>query len=253
MTEGENTIVVFTARSPERIVREGGSQAWVLNPARAQLCKWLVCTQNRRNPNHEFSDATEAHGCGFLLGKVSGVLESADEADQKRWLIAISEFARINYPNLWDHRRNPVRYTSLEDLGISMEGLVFQAVPSSGALPRSAPRPAFSAKVAIKERLAVSGYAREKFWQAVDVLATSDRSIQERLAWAAQYLIRLNSDDLPEEYRRELSALLQDLTKEEAPGSEGRIEATTRRLTSEQGAKIASRILSVYTGLHGGI
>ena len=54
----EDTIVVFTARSPERIVREGGSKAWVLNPVRAKQCTWLVCTQNRHNPDHEFSDAT---------------------------------------------------------------------------------------------------------------------------------------------------------------------------------------------------
>ena len=66
-----DTIVVFTARSPERIVREGGSQAWVLNAARAKQCTWLVCTQNRHNPDHEFSDATQEHGSAFLLGKVS--------------------------------------------------------------------------------------------------------------------------------------------------------------------------------------
>ena len=65
-----DTIAVFTARSPERIAREGGSQAWVLNPARAKLCSWLVCTQNRHNPDHEFSDATEAHGSAFLVGKI---------------------------------------------------------------------------------------------------------------------------------------------------------------------------------------
>ena len=41
----DDVIVVFTARSPERIIRDGGSQAWVLNPARAKLCRWLVCTQ----------------------------------------------------------------------------------------------------------------------------------------------------------------------------------------------------------------
>lgn len=152
MNEKENTIVVFTARSPERIVREGGSQAWVLNPARAKLCKWLVCTQNRHNPDHEFSDATEAHGCGFLLGKISGIQASADEAIQKRWLITISEFARINYPNLWDHRRNPVRYTSLEELGISLNGVEFQAMStSSEPLPQSEPRPAHPTMLTIEE------------------------------------------------------------------------------------------------------
>jgi hypothetical protein len=152
MNEKEDAIVVFTARSPERIVREGGSQAWVLNPARAKSCKWLVCTQNRHNPDHEFSDATEAHGSGFLLGKVSGVVESADEAAQQRWLITISEFARIDYPNLWDHRRNPVRYASLEELGISLDGLEFQTVPdASKRLPQSEQRAPLPATLTILE------------------------------------------------------------------------------------------------------
>ena len=126
-----DTIVVFTARSPERIVREGGSQAWVLNAARAKQCRWLVCTQNRHNPDHEFSDATQEHGSAFLLGKVSGISRAApEESDdgKERWLIRISEFARIEVPDVWDHGRNPVRYASLEKLGIDPAGLDFQPV-----------------------------------------------------------------------------------------------------------------------------
>lgn len=138
MNDTEDAIVVFTARSPERIIREGGSQSWILNPARSKLCTWLICTQNRRNPDHEFSDATEPHGSGFLLGKVSAVRKSQEEGDGDRWLIAISEFALINVPDLWDHGRNPVRYTSLEKLGISLDGIEFQSIPQDvEAPPRS--------------------------------------------------------------------------------------------------------------------
>lgn len=129
MTEGEDAIAVFTARSPERIVREGGSQAWVLNPARAKNCTWLVCTQNRHNPNHEFSDATEPHGTAFLLGKISAIRKSQEPGDDERWMIAISEFARINVPDGWDHGRNPVRYTSLAQLGIAPEKETFEPMP----------------------------------------------------------------------------------------------------------------------------
>jgi hypothetical protein len=125
MNDQQDTIIVFTARSPERIVREGGSQAWILNPIRAKICTWLVCTQNRHNPDHEFSDATEAHGSAFLLGKISAVRKSPESAEG-RWIIEISEYARISLPNAWDHGRNPVRYTSLGELGISLEGLEFQ-------------------------------------------------------------------------------------------------------------------------------
>jgi hypothetical protein len=126
MHDETDTIVVFTARSPERIVEEGGSQAWVLNPARAKLCTWLVCTQNRHNPDHEFSDATEPHRAAFLLAKVSGVAPPNDGSDSDRWLVTISEYARINVPDVWDHGRNPVRYARLDELGISPDGHDFQ-------------------------------------------------------------------------------------------------------------------------------
>ena len=126
--DSANTIVVFTARSPERIVREGGSQAWVLNPARAKLCSWLVCTQNRHHADHEFSDATEAHGSGFVVGKIEAIRQSQEDDCEARWLIAISEYAMINVPDVWDHGRNPVRYTTLSELGIDPDKLKFKPV-----------------------------------------------------------------------------------------------------------------------------
>jgi hypothetical protein len=135
MSDAEDTVVVFTARSPERIVREGGSQAWVLNPARAKGCTWLVCTQNRHNADHEFSDATEPHGAGFLLGKISAIRNSEAEGDKDRWIVAISEFARIDKPDLWDHGRNPVRYTSLASLGIDPSKVEWQKMPQAEAQP----------------------------------------------------------------------------------------------------------------------
>jgi hypothetical protein len=122
----EDTVAVFTARSPQRIVREGGSQAWVLNPVRAKQCTWLVCTQNRHNANHDFEDASEPHGSAFLVGKISGLRRSEENPNEARWLITISEYALIDLPNVWGGWRNPVRYTSLADLGIDPGSLSFQ-------------------------------------------------------------------------------------------------------------------------------
>lgn len=153
-TSAEDTVVVFTARSPERIIREGGSQAWVLNPARAKQCTWLLCTQNRHNPDHEFSDATEPHGAGFLLGRISAVRKSEEEEDSDRWIIAISEFARINIPDAWDHGRNPVRYASLAELGINLEEVTFQPMPPRAEeqpLPVERPSPVSGAVLTIAE------------------------------------------------------------------------------------------------------
>jgi hypothetical protein len=142
MDSQKNAIVVFTARSPERIVREGGSQAWVLNHIRANQCTWLVCTQNRHHADHGFSDATQPHGAGFLVGKISALRKSQEEGAGDRWLIAISAFARIDLPDLWDHGRNPVRYTSLEELGIDPDALEFQPMPEGDDDQGSAGQPA---------------------------------------------------------------------------------------------------------------
>lgn len=141
MLATEDTIVVFTARSPERIVREGGSQAWALNVTRARDCSWVVCTQNRHHPDHAFSDATEPHGSAFLLGKISSIRRAEGENEEERWMIAISEFARLQIPNLWDGSRNPVRYRSLTDLPIDSKKLKFQPMPAVAAPSIAAMKP----------------------------------------------------------------------------------------------------------------
>jgi hypothetical protein len=133
MNKGLDTIVVFTARSPARILREGGSQAWKLDPIRAKKCVWLVCTQNQHNVDTKFSDATEPHGSAFLLGKISSIRQSSDPGDEGRWLIAIDEFARINIPDVWKGWRNPVKYLSLNDLQTDATSIEFQSMPERDA------------------------------------------------------------------------------------------------------------------------
>jgi hypothetical protein len=130
--EENDTIVVFTAKSPDRIIRDGGSQAWVLNAARARSCKWLLCTQNRRNRDANESDATEPHGAAFLIGEISAIRPAieAGRSRPQRWMIEISRFARIQVPGAWDHGRNPVRYESLADMKIETDTLDFEPMPS---------------------------------------------------------------------------------------------------------------------------
>jgi hypothetical protein len=97
-------------------------------------------------------------------------------------------------------------------------------------------------------------YAREKLWQAIHVLVTSESSLQERLASAAIYLIRLQAkDDFPEEYQAAFEFIVDSLTHEPAVGDEGKIQATTRKMTDIEARQVAERILSLYTQLKGGI
>jgi hypothetical protein len=121
-------IAVFTARSPQRIVGEGGSQAWALDPNRARTYPYLVCIQNQNNPDRDFSDASEAHGKAFLVGKISDVVPAAEEFTPGRWLIRISEYSALNLHNAWKGWRNPVKYTTLEEMGIDVNELRFHSV-----------------------------------------------------------------------------------------------------------------------------
>lgn len=123
-----NAVTVFTARGPAVILREGGTQAWVLDPKRVRLCEFAVCTQNRGFKD-DWGQATEPHQAAFMVGRISEVVPTPELDSQGRWLIRFSEYAEIHIPNAWPGSRNPVWYTSLEDLGIDPASLTFQPMP----------------------------------------------------------------------------------------------------------------------------
>ena len=125
--EKKSVVVVMTARGPERILREGGSQAWVLNPSNAKKHEFLVTVQNRHNG--AWGGASEPHGTAFLIGRIADVVPSAEEGSEGRYLIRISEYARVSVQCGWKGR-NPVRYTTLDELGIDLEGIEFLPMPT---------------------------------------------------------------------------------------------------------------------------
>lgn len=122
-------VAVFTARSPQRILQEGGSQAWALDAARVRALPFIVCVQNQNNPNRDFSDASEPHGSAFLVGRISDVVPAPEDVTSGRWIIQISEYSTIQNPkNVWQGRRNPVRYGQLEEFDIDVDNLTFHSV-----------------------------------------------------------------------------------------------------------------------------
>jgi hypothetical protein len=123
-----DTITVFTARSPGRIMQEGASQAWKLDPEQALGIKWLIVTQNQHNRDKDFSDASEPHGTACLLGRVSGFSRSHEPDALGRYMIEIGEAARINIPKFWDGGRWPVRYGKLSSYGIDPTNLKFESL-----------------------------------------------------------------------------------------------------------------------------
>jgi len=117
----------------EWILRDGGSRDWRLNPDRARLCEFLVCTQNCNNT--DFGAPTAPHGAAFLIGHRSDIIRSWERPD--RWHIGISDFIVCDIPNIWaklGHRRYPVAYATLEEVDIDLSALPpFRPLPLGGA------------------------------------------------------------------------------------------------------------------------
>ncbi|MDP9267908.1 MAG: hypothetical protein M3P27_06225 [Acidobacteriota bacterium] len=129
----DKAIVVFTAKSIERILREGGTSSWRLDRSNARQCAFAICT---RNAYSEWVEGSEPHHAAFLVGKVKEVVPAPD--DPERYLIQFSEFARVSVPEIWKGDRNPIRYATLEELGIDASTLNWERMPEPAG-----PEPAF--------------------------------------------------------------------------------------------------------------
>ncbi len=115
-------IAVFTGKTLETLLAHGGSGPWVGAEQRVNQQKYLVCVRKTK-------PGTEGHGAAFLVGKVSAVRKHGfDRRGQQRWFFEISEFATLSHEGQWGWR-NPVRYTTLEELGIELKKLKFKPAP----------------------------------------------------------------------------------------------------------------------------
>lgn len=122
-------IAVLTFKSREHILSVGGTCSWALNRANARKFEFAVCT---RNANTREAEGPERHATAFLVGRISDVVPSPERPE--RWLIQLSEYAIVDIPNVWGKGwRNPVRYTSIEDLGIDPDTLNWQPMPEPDA------------------------------------------------------------------------------------------------------------------------
>ena len=147
-----NEILVFyTAKSIERILREGGSSAWRLDRNHARRCVYAVCT---RNAHADWVEGKEPHHTAFLIGKISDVVPCEptpenEEAAEKRYLIEFSEFARVEIPDFWKGDRNPVKYRSSDDLEIDFSALKWEPMPKLENAQKQVVGPAAQPKATI--------------------------------------------------------------------------------------------------------
>ena len=120
-------LVVFTFRSIDRLLSEGGSQAWALNAVNARRCSHIVCT---RNQHHEDASQKEDHGAAFLVGKISAIEPAPD--DSARFIVRFDRYALLDpQPIIWPGARNPVWYVDdFSDIQIDESALTWQPMPT---------------------------------------------------------------------------------------------------------------------------
>lgn len=126
--QNDSAITVFTAHTLEKILSEGGSGDWVLDPKRANKFKYLVCY---RKPSWENRGDGTTERVPFLIGIIKSFADRSrgDERGQRRFFIELSSFAMItNGKPHHDSRRNPVAYSSLHELGVDIKGLTFKDI-----------------------------------------------------------------------------------------------------------------------------
>lgn len=127
MTETKMThsaIAVYTGDPTETILEEGGSKSLKLNEENARKAQYCVLCFN---PNSKWSKGNVDRGSAFLIGKILDVLPSPTLPE--RFIVLFDEYAEVNLPDIWGGWRYPIKYTSLEDLGIEIAELKFQPMP----------------------------------------------------------------------------------------------------------------------------
>jgi hypothetical protein len=131
-----NALVVFTNKSRERILAEGGTSDWVIVPGNVKKLEYVVCTRNSHKAFEQgpkWQIGPEAHGSAFLVGRVSSVDFTYHANGRDRYLVRFSEYAEVSIPNIRSaDRRNPVEYVSIETLkarGLDFDALTFNPMP----------------------------------------------------------------------------------------------------------------------------
>jgi hypothetical protein len=94
-------------------------------------------------------------------------------------------------------------------------------------------------------------YANKKFTAAVFEMATSPKNIQERVGDAfINHLMRLETEELPEEIRLKFGTVFQRLTKCEPTVTKGSIQVTIDQMSTDESIEIAMDIVHMADILH---
>ncbi len=127
-------VIVFTGKNIDTLLADGGSSCWVLNPGRARVCEYVVCTWNSRSRVGD--PGTVSHGAAFLVGRISGTAPCRRERIPGRkilrgHLVQFDKYAVLDVADVWARgRRNPVAYTDDVErlLGLRLGSLRWRSV-----------------------------------------------------------------------------------------------------------------------------
>src|SRR4051794_8107357 len=91
-------------------------------------------------------------------------------------------------------------------------------------------------------------YARDRFYEAVADMVSSEQPLASRLADAAYNsdIMNLQEDDLPKDLREEFKNIKQQLTAAEATGEESPAQVIARVISQEDAHDLARRIAFLY-------
>jgi hypothetical protein len=118
-----DTLMVFTGKSLQTMIKEGGCGHWVVDQDRARRRRYLVAVRNHHAPWSEFD---VPHGVAWLVATIRDVVDSPDG----RSLLKLDKYAIIDKPMKWGSR-NPVGYTRLDQLEIDPSTLEWQDFPQA--------------------------------------------------------------------------------------------------------------------------
>jgi len=132
MDKTDEVMAVLTQDTIEKILKDGGSGNWVLDPKRANAFKYLVCCRKLRWDNRSENIPNRAP---FLVGAIKGFTEhkaGEEGRGQKRYFIEFSSYALVANPKPPKEERdwrNPIAYRTFQDLDIDPTTLEFKSLP----------------------------------------------------------------------------------------------------------------------------
>jgi hypothetical protein len=129
-----NVLALHTFKTVDDVIAEDNYiRAFRFRPQSTRGCEYVVCIRNTSDARYE---GDEPHDAAFMIVRLDPDAIEPDHQMANRFRIKVRCYATLpNLPNRWLGNRNPVLYTTLEDLDISLDGLEWIDLPEQEPPP----------------------------------------------------------------------------------------------------------------------